>query len=87
VEIFDRTVRYQQTIVNFIICPLMGHAVDAFPPTVSIVGMNSVKYRLQGWLNGSIVFKDLVGFLRPVDLSAENVPAEAASVAYALPFS
>jgi hypothetical protein len=38
-------------------------------------------------LNGSIVFKDLVRFFRPVDLFGENVPAEAAGAAYALPLS
>ena len=49
--------------------------------------MNSLKCQLQRGLKRWIVFKDIVGFLRPVDLSTENVPAETASVAYALRFS
>src|SRR5260370_38598369 len=49
--------------------------------------MNSPGCRLQRGLNRSIVSKDLVDFLRPVDLSTRNVPAEAAGVAYALPLS
>src|ERR1700684_583456 len=54
---------------------------------VYIIRMNSLKYRFQRWLNGWIVFKDPVGFFRPVDFSARNAPAEAASVTYALALS
>ena len=72
---------------NIKIFLLLGRAVDSLLRAISIVGMNSLKYRLQRWLNRSIVFKEVVGFLRPVDFSAENVPAKAARVAYALPLS
>jgi hypothetical protein len=49
--------------------------------------MNSLKHQLERWLDGLIVFKDVVGFLGPVDLSARSVPAKAAGVTYALSLS
>src|SRR5258707_10935407 len=49
--------------------------------------MNAPGCRLQRGLNRSIVSKDVVRFLRPVDFSTRNVPAEAAGVAYTLPLS
>ena len=39
------------------------------------------------WLNRSILFKDIVGFIGPKDFSTRNVPAEATGVTYALPLS
>src|SRR6266851_3221096 len=69
------------------ICPCIGRAVDSLLREISVIGMNSLEYQLQRRLHCSIDFEDIVGFLRPVDFSAENAPAEAASVAYALPSS
>ena len=39
----------------------------------------------QRWLNGSIELVDSVCFFRPIELFAEDVPAEAASVTNPLP--
>src|SRR5260370_20476384 len=72
---------------NIKMCPSVGTAVDSLLHEISVVGMNSSEYQLQRWLDCSIMLKDVVGFLRPVDFSAGNTPAEAAGVAYALPFS
>src|SRR5260370_14469823 len=72
---------------NIKICLFIGRVVESLLHAISVVRMNSLKYQLQRWLNRSIMLKDVVGFLRPVDFSAENAPAEAASVAYALPLS
>src|SRR5258708_34277584 len=69
------------------ICLFVGRVVESLLHAISVVRMNSLKYQLQRWLNRRIRLKDVVGFLRPVDFSAENAPAEAASVAYALPSS
>src|ERR1700734_4010183 len=69
------------------ICPGLGGAVDRLLREISVVGMNALEYQLQRGLNRSIIPKDVVGLLRPVDFSAENAPAEAASAAYALPIS
>src|SRR5713226_8565558 len=69
------------------ICPCLGRAVDSLLHASSVVRMNSLQYQLQCRLNRSIVFKDIVGFLRPVDFSAEDAPAEAAGVAQPLRFS
>src|ERR1700674_1893419 len=60
--------------------------IESRPYEISVVGMNSLQYQLQRRRGRSIIFKDLVGFLRPVDLSAGKAPAEAARMAYALPF-
>src|SRR5260370_37663108 len=67
--------------------PDLGRSVESPLHEISIVGMNSLKYQLQRGLNGSIIFKDVVGFLRPVDLSADNVPAETTRMSYALRLS
>src|SRR6202007_3445109 len=69
------------------VCLVPGHAIDSLLHQISVVGMNALEYELQGWLKGSIILKDRMGFFRPVDVSAENAPAEAACVAYSLPLS
>src|SRR5260370_3192913 len=74
-------------MLNIKICLFVDRVVESQLHAISVVRMNSLKYQLQRWLNRSIVFKDVVGFLRPVDFPAENTPAETTRVAYALPFS
>src|ERR1700722_790299 len=69
------------------ICLVPGGAVEILLHQISVVGMNALEYELQGWLKRSIILKDGRGFCRPVDFSAEDAPAEAASLAYALPLS
>src|SRR5260370_35464832 len=69
------------------ICPFVGRAVESLLHEISLVGMNALEYQLQRWLNRSLVLKDLVDLLRPICFTAENAPAEAASVAYPLSFS
>src|SRR5260370_7758738 len=69
------------------ICLVIGRVVERLLHAISVVRMNSPEYQLQGGFNRSIILKDLVGFLRPVDFPAENTPAETAGVAYVLPFS
>src|SRR5260370_2291876 len=84
VEVLDRTVRHQQTMLKIKICSCLGRAVDSLLHEISVVGMNSSECRLQRGFNRSIVLKDLVGFLQPVDLSARTVPAEPASTVHSL---
>src|SRR5215470_19840977 len=69
------------------ISPFVGRELETLLHEISVVGMNSRQYLLQCGLSRSIVFKDIVGFLRPVDFSAEHTPTEAASVTYVLPLS
>src|SRR6266849_1733316 len=66
------------------ICPCLGRAVNSLLHPISVERMNSLQYQLQCRLNRSIVFKDIVGFIRPEDFSTRNVPAEASSTAQAL---
>src|SRR6267154_5056322 len=68
------------------ICPCLGRAVESLLREISVVRMNSLQYQLQCRLNRSIVFKDIVGFIRPEDFSTRNVKAEAACVAQFLRF-
>src|ERR1700678_1039905 len=51
---------------------------------ISVIGMNSLQHHLQREARCSIIFKDLVGLLGPVDFSTSNTPAEAASPSQAL---
>ncbi len=73
--------------ISYIETGLVGRIFDRLLHTNSFLGPNSFKHPLQRWLNGSIMFKDVVEFFRPIGFSAENVPAEGASVADALPLS
>src|SRR5712671_1966028 len=72
---------------NIKICLLVGRMADSLLHKISIVRMNSLQYQLQRGFNRSMIVKDLVCFLRPVELSTRNVPAETAGVTYALPLS
>src|ERR1700685_4594366 len=65
-------------------CPCLGGAVESVAHKISIVRMNSLDYQLECGLNRSIVSKDIVGFVRPVDFTTRNVPAETASAAQTL---
>src|SRR6266403_4226665 len=80
-EVLDRTVRHQQTMLKIQIRPSLSRAVECLLHEISVVGMNSMHYQLQCRLNRSITLKDLVGFLRPEDFSTRNVPAETACMA------
>src|SRR5260370_5758201 len=64
-----------------------GRVVESLPNAISIVGMNSLKCLVERWLGRSIVLKDGVGPVRPVDLSARNTPAETAGLADPLALS
>src|SRR6266566_1320907 len=66
--------------------PFLHRAVDDLLDAGSVVRMSSLEYERQCRLIGSIAFKDAKGFLRPVKLSARNVPTEAARMAQPLRF-
>src|SRR6266478_9259261 len=87
VDMLDPAIRHQQAILKIKIGPFRGRAVESPLHEIPVVGMSSLQHRLQCRLSRSIVFKDLVGFLRPVNFSAQNIPAEASGRADALPFS
>src|SRR5229473_7748704 len=74
-------------MLNIKICLFVDRVVESLLHEISVVRMNSLKYQLQRWLDRSIVFKDIVGFIGPEDFSTRNVKAETARVAYALPLS
>src|SRR5271165_4666788 len=86
-QVLHRAVRHQQTMFHIKIGLFIGRAVESLLHTIPIVGMNSLKWQRQCWLNGSVQFKDSVALVRPVDFSTRNVPAEAACAANALPLS
>jgi len=51
-----------KTMFNIKISLFVNRVVERLLHEISIAGMNSLKYELQGWRNPSIVFKDVVGF-------------------------
>src|ERR1700730_10575022 len=87
VDMSDAAVRHQQAMLKIKIGPFPGRAVEGLLHEIPVLGMKSLQRPFQCRLGRSIVFKDLVGFLRPVDFSAQNIPAEASGRADALPFS
>src|SRR5713226_809312 len=74
-------------MLNIKMCLFVGRVVESLLHAISVVWMNSLQCQLQRRLHRSIMLKDVVGFLRPVEFPAENTPAETAGVAYVLPFS
>src|ERR1700681_4181999 len=86
VDMSDPAIRHQQAMLKIKISPFPGRPVESLLHEIPVVGMKSLQYQLQCRLGRWIVFKDLVGFLRPVDFSAQNIPAEASGRADALPF-
>jgi hypothetical protein len=69
---------------NIEIALLLGRMIESLLNEIAIVGMNSLKRQVDRGSGRSIVFKDVVDFIRPVDLSADNTPAETARLAYPL---
>ena len=69
-EVLDSAIRHQQTMFNIKICLFLGRVADSLLDEIFVVGMNSLQHQVQCGLSRSIAFKDLVGFLRPVDFSA-----------------
>src|SRR5271156_6727342 len=85
--VFDCAVRHQQTMFHIEIRLFMDRVFVSPPNEISVVGMNSLKCHFYRWLSRSIVLKDAVGPVRPVDLSARNIPAETAGLADPLALS
>src|SRR6266404_6550056 len=71
-------------MLNIKVGLFVDRVLDSLLHKISILGMNSLKYQLQRGFRRSILSKDVVRFLRPVDFSTRNVPAETASAAYTL---
>src|SRR6266849_10755334 len=86
-DMSDAAIWHQQAMLKIKIGALPGRAVEGLLHEIPVLGMKSLQYPFQCRLDRSIVCKDLVGFLRPVDFSARNIPAEASGRADALPFS
>src|SRR6266446_6785373 len=63
-----------------------GNAIDQLLYKRSIVRVSSLHYHFYRGFGGGFVSEDPEGFLGPVDLSAGNMPAEAACVAQFLSF-
>src|ERR1700752_3432114 len=74
-------------MLNIKICLFVDRVVESLLHAISVARMNSLKYRLHRRLNRSISFKDVEGFLRPVNFPVENTPAETSGVAQFLRFS
>src|SRR6185295_11901866 len=84
VDVLDSATGHQQTMFNVEIRPFSYRIVENLPNEILIAGMNSLKRQVKRGSGCSIVFKNVVKFFRPVDLSAGNIPAETAGLAYPL---
>src|ERR1700751_3461696 len=85
-EVPDRTIWHQQTMLNIKIGLFVDRVIESLMHVISVVRMNSLKYQLHCWLNRSILFKDVIGFLRPVNFPAENTPPKTSGVTQILRF-
>src|SRR6267154_531730 len=62
-----RTVRHQQSMLKIKIYLCRKRPVESLLQQISFLRMSSLQHPLQGRLSRSIEFKDLVGFIGPVD--------------------
>jgi hypothetical protein len=63
----------------------LGRIVEGLPNEIPIVGMHALKNQIECRLSRSIAFKDIAGFVRPVDLSVGSTPTETSGLTYLLP--
>src|SRR5580704_11166313 len=87
VQILDRTIRHQQTMLEIPTFPVFENAVNHVLNKLPVIGMNSFHHRFQGWFDFcSVEFKNPEGFVRPKDLIPRYVPAKTPRVAESLSF-
>jgi hypothetical protein len=77
---------HQQPMFKIEVPPVPRRSVDGLLNARSVVWMSSLEYELHCRLIGSVAFKDAIGFLRPVEFPARNIPTETARVAQPLCF-
>src|SRR5260370_63174 len=85
-DMLDGTVGQLQAMLKIKTLAATRCLVDLLLHRGALLGMNSLKYQLQGGLHRSIMLKDVVGFLRPVNFSTRNVSLETAAVPESLCF-
>src|SRR5205809_6908699 len=67
-DMFDGTIRHQQSIFKIKILSILRRALDCLFHLGRVFGMNTLEDIFHGWCRGSVVLKDSIGFLRPDDL-------------------
>ncbi len=77
----DRPVRQAQSRLKGKIPPITGRAIHRLADESEVVRMYSSEKQFDRGAAGRVEFKNPKAFLRPEDLSARDVPAEASGVA------
>src|SRR5262249_21651514 len=80
VKVLGRSVWHQQAMLKVKLVSLADGTVDLLTNESNVVGVHTIEHHLQRRLGRRIVFEDAKAFLGPEDLSARDVPAEAARV-------
>src|SRR5260370_10714684 len=85
-DIFDRPIRHQQSMLRGKILPILRRALDGLFHEGHVLRMNPPERKFHGRLRRSVVLEDSKCFLRPEDLAGRNLPAEAPRTAEPLSF-
>ena len=80
VNVFDLSIRHQQTALILVILVPSHRAIELLPREPAIVGMNAFPDQGVGRLDRFIESHDPIGFFRPEDLLSAELPGEAPHV-------
>src|ERR1700728_2769528 len=86
-EMLDRTIGQQQSIIQIKILPLVAREIECLLKKIFVFGMRLLNHSREVRWGRWIKPKDPKGLRRPVDLSGCRIPAEAACVAQGLRLS
>src|SRR5882762_3577246 len=80
VDIFDGTIRHQQTMFKIKILPTLRRAPDGLSHEGCVFRMNPLDDLFHARFHRSVVLEDSKGFFGPDDLAGGNLPAKTARV-------
>lgn len=84
VKVFDVTIRRQQTVFIVPILSALRLAIDFTSHELALVRVDALKDDVGRWFDRAVDHQYPIGFLRPEDLAARYLPAEAARAAQPL---
>src|SRR5882762_9842752 len=77
VDMFDGTIRHQQSVFKIKVLSILGRALDYLFHKGCVFRMEPLESKFHGRFRSSVVLEDSKGFLRPDDLAVGRFPAEA----------
>ena len=84
VKVLDVSARHQQTVFVVVILFALRRAIDFAPHELAVVGMNALKDDVDRRFDRAIDPQYPIGFVRPEDVAARDLPAETAGGAQPL---